>query len=119
MSINRVLHEFRPLFRMLEEPLTRTPAAYHGFSHHPFFADPFFTSPTTVHPALDLTEEGNNYVVEAELPGVKKENVDITVGDGGRSVTIQGRTFSHHQAASPASTSETEAGTSQNEGTHI
>lgn len=29
--------------------------------------------------------------MEAELPGVKKEDVDVRIGDGGRSVTIEGK----------------------------
>lgn len=106
------MHEFRPLFRVLEEPLSRPPI--YGLPHHrSFLADPFFTSPGTVHPALDLTEEGNNYVVEAELPGVKKENIEISVGEGGRSVTIQGRTFSRRPDDSSDTTVETS--TSQGE----
>ena len=40
-----------------------------------------------------MTEEGPNYIVEADLPGVKKENVEVRVGDGGHSVTIEGRIF--------------------------
>ncbi|KAH0831950.1 HSP20-like chaperone [Lanmaoa asiatica] len=111
MSVSRLLHEFRPLFRMLEEPLTRGTA--YSFPRRSFLADPFLASPSTIHPALDLTEEGDNYIVEAELPGVKKENVDITVGDGGRSVTIQGRTFSRHPGDSSGST---ETNTSQGAG---
>ncbi|KAN0087469.1 Translin [Tylopilus felleus] len=114
MSLSRLLHEFRPLFRVLEEPLSRPPI--YGLPHHrSFLADPFFTSPGTVHPALDLTEEGNNYVVEAELPGVKKENIEISVGEGGRSVTIQGRTFSRRPDDSSDTTVETS--TSQGEST--
>lgn len=118
MSIGRLLHEFRPLFRMLEEPLTTrgTPTLY-GFPHRSFLPDPFFASPSTIHPALDLTEEGDNYIVEAELPGVKKENVDITVGDGGRSVTIQGRTTSRRPSDSSESTVETDA--PQGQGIHM
>jgi HSP20 family molecular chaperone IbpA len=114
MSISRLLHEFRPLFRMLEEPLTRGAPTIYSFPHRSFLADPFFTS---LHPSLDLTEEGDNYVVEAELPGVKKENIDISIGDGNRSVTIQGRTFSRRPGDSSESSVET--GTSQGEGMHI
>lgn len=117
MSISRLLHEFRPLFRVLEDPLTRGAPTAYGFPHRSFLADPFLTSSSTVHPALDLTEEGDEYIVEADLPGVKKENVDITVGDGGRSVTIHGRTFSRRPGDSSESTTETS--TSQGEGTQI
>jgi len=56
------------------------------------FDDPFFPSPAAIRPAVDVTEEGDKYILEADLPGVKKENVDIRIGDGGRSVTIQGKT---------------------------
>ena len=45
-------------------------------------------------PAVDVTEEGNNYVIEAELPGVKKENISVRIGDGGKSVTIEGKVVS-------------------------
>ncbi|KAG0703801.1 HSP20-like chaperone [Suillus ampliporus] len=94
MSIARqLLHEFRPFFRMMEEPFGRSAVApmYHQRS---LFDDPFFPSPAAIRPAVDVTEEGDKYVIEADLPGVKKENVDITIGDAGRSVTIQGKTSS-------------------------
>ncbi|KAF5389307.1 hypothetical protein D9757_003545 [Collybiopsis confluens] len=89
MSIARqLLSEFRPLFRMLEEPVTRSPVA---LRYNSLFNDPFFNSPTLARPAVDLSEEGNNYVIEAELPGVPKENVDVRIGDHGHSVTIEGK----------------------------
>lgn len=114
MSIGRLLHEFRPLFRLFEEPLTRGTPTFYGFPHRQFLSDQLLTSSGAIHPALDLTEEGNHYIVEAELPGVKKENIDITIGDGGRSVTIQGRTISRRPSESSA-----ETGTSRGEGTHM
>lgn len=93
MSLTRqFLHDIRPLFRLLEEPFGRSPAflPYNGRTRS-LFDDPFFHSPSSLRPAVDVTEEGNNYVVEAELPGVKKENVEVRIGDGGRSVTIEGK----------------------------
>jgi HSP20 family protein len=62
------------------------------YPHRSLFDDPLFPSPTAVRPAVDVTEEGDKYILDADLPGVKKENVDIRIGDGGRSVTIQGKT---------------------------
>lgn len=38
-----------------------------------------FVSTTRSAPAMDITEQENEYVVVAELPGVKKEEVKITV----------------------------------------
>jgi HSP20 family protein len=69
---------------MLEEPLGRTFGAY---GVH----DPIFTAPRFARPAVDVSEDGDNYVVETELPGVKREDMEVRVGDGGRSVTIEGK----------------------------
>ncbi|PCH40133.1 HSP20-like chaperone [Wolfiporia cocos MD-104 SS10] len=94
MSLARhFFHEMRPLFRMLEEPFGRTPA-FGAFDRRSPFDDPFFRAPSMLQPAVDVTEEGNNYVIEAELPGVKKENISVRIGDGGRSVTIEGKVVS-------------------------
>ena len=95
MSLARhFFREFRPLFRMLEEPLARSPTVLsrnRGFDD-PFFRDVFPVSSMTV-PAVDVSEEAGAYVVEAELPGVKKENIDVRIGDGGQSLTIEGRAY--------------------------
>jgi HSP20 family molecular chaperone IbpA len=93
MSLTRqILHDLRPLFRVLEEPFGRS-AGYYGLPARSLFDDPFFQNSNSLRPSVDVTEEGNNYVVEADLPGVKKENVEVRIGDGGRSVTIEGKIF--------------------------
>ncbi|PVF97187.1 HSP20-like chaperone [Serendipita vermifera] len=87
MSLSRSLfNEFRPLFRMLEDPFAWQPTPALSRRH---MAEPLGWHQAT--PALNLTEENGTYVVEAEVPGVKKENLDVRVGDGGRSLTIEGR----------------------------
>ena len=98
MSLSRSLfNEFRPLFRMLDDPWALYPTANHRRSSRS--ADPFnFGWPSSSfiqnRPALNLHEDNDgSYVVEAEVPGVKKENLDVRIGDGGRSLTIQGRVF--------------------------
>lgn len=110
MSITRsLLNEFRPLFQMLDEPLYATAS------------DPFALvtrqrgdeSPNIVtrSPQVHMTEEDNRFVVEAEVPGVPKENLDISIGDNGRSLTIKGNTFasSEEGAASPQPQASTPA----------
>lgn len=98
MSLSRqFFREFRPFFRLLEDPFSRSPAVLSrngtpSVFNDPFFRDVFPTSSVSL-PAVDVSEEPNAYVVEAELPGVKKENVDVRIGDGGQSLTIEGRTF--------------------------
>lgn len=100
MSLTRqFFRELRPFFHMLEEPFGRAPtAAYPAFrdlSPRSLFDDAFFAGPGSgaLRPALDVSEQGDSYVVEADLPGVKKENVHVRVGDGGRSLTIEGEVF--------------------------
>ncbi|KAF9464173.1 HSP20-like chaperone [Collybia nuda] len=100
MSIARQLfHEFRPLFRMLEEPLAIRSARPSVDSPRSLFDDPFFKTAFLSRPAVDLTEEGDKYVVEADLPGVKKENVEVRIGDSGRSVTIEGKVAERRRSA--------------------
>ncbi|KAL0961071.1 hypothetical protein HGRIS_006055 [Hohenbuehelia grisea] len=102
-----LLHEFRPLFRMLEEPLSRSPS-YFGLPSRSLLDDPFFRNSALSRPAVDVSEEGNVYVVEADLPGVKKENVEVRIGDGGRSLTIEGRILSRRSADAATNTAPQE-----------
>ncbi len=108
MSLARhFFREMRPLFRVLEEPIFRAPPALTAFPRNAFFADPFFESgSSTRSPAVDLSEESSHYVVEAEVPGVKKENLNIQIGDGGHSVTIEGKTFKSSDTREAAKASD-------------
>ena len=99
MSIARQLfREFQPFFHMLEQPLGRAPAASNSH-HYSLFDDQFFRSSQTSRPALDLSEEGNSYILEAELPGVKKEDLKIQIGGDNRSVIIEGKALSRRNGA--------------------
>jgi len=99
MSISRMLNEFRPLFRMLEEPLIRSPSLFNNFPNRSLFEDPFSRAAFT-RPAIDVTEEENKYILEADLPGIRKENVEVRIGDDGRSITIEGK-LSSRQSSKP------------------
>lgn len=117
MSIARnFLNEFRPLFRMLEEPITRSPAIY-GSRPRSLFDDPFFQSPAFARPSVDVTEEGDKYILEAELPGVKKDNVEVRIGDGGRSVTIEGKILSRRRPENQSNPAQTEQAQATTEST--
>ncbi|KAI6128803.1 HSP20-like chaperone [Pisolithus croceorrhizus] len=116
MSIARqLLREFRPLFQMFEEPFGRSTVGYGFPHHHSLLSDPFFGSVNALRPAVDVSEEGDKYVVEADLPGVKKENVEIIVGDGGRSITIQGKTPATRRGAPESQSQEASSGTAATE----
>lgn len=122
MSLTRSLfNEFRPLFRMLEDPF--------------FNADPFAVAPRQLQrfqtqgdpfqsffnggvrsPNLRLSDEADKFVVEAEVPGVRKENLDVSIGDGGRSLTIKGNmsaSSADMEATTPASTAPGTQGEAQ------
>ncbi|KAG9096170.1 hypothetical protein FRC06_008966 [Ceratobasidium sp. 370] len=72
MSLTRsFLNDFRPLFRLLEEPF-----------HAPALTR--FNRPSMWHPLalqhqtpVEFSEEGNDVVVRAEVPGVQKEHLDV------------------------------------------
>ena len=38
-------------------------------------------------PAVDIFEDKDNYVVKAELPGMKKEDIDVSLHDGSLSIS--------------------------------
>ena len=44
--------------------------------------------PSGVFPAINLTENADNYYIRAELPGIKAEDIDIQVA--GRNLSISG-----------------------------
>jgi HSP20 family protein len=45
-------------------------------------------SPSRVFPALNITENKDNYFVRAELPGIKTDEIDLQIN--GRNLTISG-----------------------------
>jgi len=115
MSLTRqFFREMRPLFRMLEEPL----GPYTGFpaSHsiRQLLHDPFLENTLSqARVPIDLSEESNQYIIEAELPGVKKEDIDVHVSNGGRTVTIEGKII-RRLSTSPDSQSTSESAVNTN-----
>ncbi|KAI9512413.1 HSP20-like chaperone [Russula earlei] len=117
MSITRqLLNEFRPLFRMLDEPLLAGRFGAFGIPSRAIFDDPIFAAPHLVRPAVDVSEDGDHYVVETELPGVKKEDVEVRIGDGGRSVTIEGNIVKRRTHANGDRSTTSTSGTQRVEG---
>jgi len=53
----------------------------------PFFSD-FATEPSFFNPAIDVAEKDDNLVITAELPGLKKEEVELEIEKG--VLTIRG-----------------------------
>jgi HSP20 family protein len=47
-----------------------------------------FSATEELSPSVDIFEEKNNVVVKAELPGIKKEDIDVTLTDD--TITIAG-----------------------------
>lgn len=75
------LIKFEPL-RELETLHDRIQRYFDDFSNYGFNVSDNFS------PRIDISEEKNNIIVEAEIPGVKKDNIKITLQDN--ILTIEG-----------------------------
>jgi len=79
--------EVRPLsiFEMMEKE-------FEDLFRRPFWAPLFprlrFEELSVVRPSVDIFEEGDDVVVKAELPGMKKEDLDVKLTDN--AITISG-----------------------------
>ena len=50
-------------------------------------------------PALDVYENENNFVVKAELPGMKKEDIEVSLNDGSLSISGERKTETRREDA--------------------
>lgn len=60
--------------------LPRTNHFFNEFMNDPFFTDAYSGKQSLM--KTDIEEDGSNYVIEIELPGYKKENVQVELKDG-------------------------------------
>lgn len=54
-----------------------------------FESDPFFGRKETKLMRTDIKEKGNNYIIEVDLPGYEKENIEIEMENGYLKVTAK------------------------------
>lgn len=96
-----LLNELRAAFRMLEEPLfavggptatTTTTTGGSMFGLGPPSSSPLFNTTGSLlqTPNTRLHEEPDHYVVEAEMPGVKKDDLSVEFSEGGALLHISG-----------------------------
>ena len=50
-------------------------------------------------PALDVYEEKDHFTVKAELPGMKKEDIEVSFHDGGLSISGERKSETKHEDA--------------------
>src|SRR5688572_6280997 len=50
-------------------------------------------------PALDVYEQRDHFIVKAELPGMKKEDITVSLHDGGLSVSGERKSETKHEDA--------------------
>jgi HSP20 family protein len=74
-------------FRELEEVSSRLNRLF-GRSTLPSESDREMLSVADWMPSVDISETDNSYLVKAEIPGVNKDDVKVTIEDG--MLTIQG-----------------------------
>jgi HSP20 family molecular chaperone IbpA len=96
-AFDLMFREMRPLFRMLDEPFARPFAPFGTLRPaRTTVTLPRFQAAAT--PSVQVAEEDGQYFIEAELPGVRKEDVKVSVGNAGRSLTISGSRTSRRHA---------------------
>ncbi|CAE6535937.1 unnamed protein product [Rhizoctonia solani] len=88
--------DFEPLFRLVEDPRAYNHSRQ-GANHNQRQA------------VTELSEKEKGFVVRAELPGVQKEDLDIHVGNDGRSLTIEGRVHRTNKSQANEPTENKEA----------
>ncbi|KAG8697573.1 hypothetical protein FRC08_006442 [Ceratobasidium sp. 394] len=100
MSLSRsIFNEFRPLFHLIEDPFFSSPSYPLSRGARPEWWQPFGLQRQA---NVELSEDGNEFVVQAEVPGVQKENLDVHLGGDGQSLTIEGRVHRVNKASQPA-----------------
>jgi HSP20 family protein len=50
-------------------------------------------------PALDVYEDKENFIVKAELPGMKNEDIDVSLHDGSLSISGERKSETKHEDA--------------------
>ncbi|KAG8909874.1 hypothetical protein FRC00_009290 [Tulasnella sp. 408] len=99
MSLNRQFYDFDDPFISAFDPYSLVPRQRSRDRTQSDAIQPFGgvsrfmtagNSPATRSPNVHLSDEGDHYHVEAEVPGIRKENLDVSIGDSGRSLTIRG-----------------------------
>ncbi|RMG68193.1 MAG: Hsp20/alpha crystallin family protein [Nitrospirae bacterium] len=80
----RMLSPFEEMERWFDE-IMRRPFSFFGPSWLPRIRMPEVEE---ISPSVDIYEEGDDVVVKAELPGMKKDDIDVTISED--TVTISG-----------------------------
>jgi HSP20 family protein len=69
------------------------PSLFHDDFFHDFFGTTPLESLDNFTPALNIKENEKEYVFEAELPGVDKKNIDISIKDNNLCLKGEKKTF--------------------------
>lgn len=81
---------------MLLTPYRRNDDLFDPFRELDLMERAFFGEPELKHQEryirTDIREKDGNYVLEAELPGFKKEDIDIEVNDGYLTISAENKT---------------------------
>lgn len=74
--------------RLRENPLTTFRSMFDEFFNEPFFRMTDRDLTGRVWPRVDITEKEGKFLIRADLPGIKKEDIDVSVE--GEVLTISG-----------------------------
>ncbi len=72
-------------------PVARSLAKIHSEINRAFerfFDNPILEKPMSMMPAINMKDDGNQYTIEAEMPGLEEQNIDIEIH--GNQLVIKG-----------------------------
>nr|CAG8577091.1 13881_t:CDS:1 [Entrophospora candida]CAG8580202.1 10907_t:CDS:1 [Entrophospora candida] len=82
--INRIAHDLNRAFAMFDEPF------FTAARRFPTLPSSLINNTSFFRPSVDLAETDKSYVVEAEVPGVKKEDLSVEFLDD-RTLILKGK----------------------------
>jgi HSP20 family protein len=95
---------------MIEDPFFSSPSVFPRYARSDPAWQPFAALQRQA--AVEVSQDGTDVVVHAEVPGVQKENLDVHLSNDGQSLTIEGRVhraISQAPSATPAAEHEAAA----------
>ncbi|KAJ3045492.1 hypothetical protein HDV00_009146 [Rhizophlyctis rosea] len=108
--LNHALRDFERVFANLEEPFSHT--AFRSPSTPFLTSGPLARATAAWHhrPSVDLSETAKEYYIEAELPGARREDIDLEFQDG-NTIVLKGTIGAEYESSSPPAAAAGEAGT--------
>ncbi|GAA93861.1 uncharacterized protein L969DRAFT_42819 [Mixia osmundae IAM 14324] len=112
MSLSRVFPELRTALRMLEDPFFTRSSVLPSLFEGPLSRG---LQHKMIQPAVDVHEQKDGYMIEVEIPGAKKEDLEVSFGENGQVLSLSGKVERSYATKSHGSSEQTEAVSKESE----